>query len=229
MGIAYNTSIVRNGLVLHLDAANPKSYPGSGTVWNDLSGQGNNGTLINSPSFVSSQGGYLTFNGTNQTASVVKPFPNITGTITQEIWLYLNTLSGTRSVLHKGNHYSLQISGTNTYTWADSTVYSYATYGTRTATGIGTTGVWKQIVVTKDSSFSVRVYVNGELRDTRTGFGSSITARDSTLWIVGYSDTDTTPTAPIDGRVSCAKIYNRALSDAEIAQNFEALRGRYGI
>ena len=47
MGIAYNTSIVRDGLVLHLDAANKKSYPGSGTVWSDLSGNDRNGTLLN--------------------------------------------------------------------------------------------------------------------------------------------------------------------------------------
>jgi hypothetical protein len=47
MGIFYNTSIARDGLVLHLDAANKKSYPGTGTTWKDLNGNGNNGTLIN--------------------------------------------------------------------------------------------------------------------------------------------------------------------------------------
>ena len=51
MGIAYNSSIVRDGLVLHLDAANPKSYPGSGTVWKDLSGLGNDGTINSTVSF----------------------------------------------------------------------------------------------------------------------------------------------------------------------------------
>jgi len=59
-------NIVTSGLVLQLDAANTKSYPGSGTTWTDLSGNGNNGTLTNSPTFSSANGGIFTFNGTNQ-------------------------------------------------------------------------------------------------------------------------------------------------------------------
>ena len=59
MGIGHGADIVRNGLVLHLDAANKKSYPGTGTAWNDLSGNSNNGSLLNGTSFNSL--GYLSF------------------------------------------------------------------------------------------------------------------------------------------------------------------------
>jgi len=64
MGIAYNTNIVRDGLLLHLDAANVKSYLGSRTTWNDLSDKGNNGTLVNGPVYSSNGKGSITFDGT---------------------------------------------------------------------------------------------------------------------------------------------------------------------
>jgi hypothetical protein len=60
MGIAYNPAIIRSNLVLCLDAANPKSYPGSGTTWTDLSGFGNNGTLINGVGYSSDNLGSFT-------------------------------------------------------------------------------------------------------------------------------------------------------------------------
>jgi hypothetical protein len=65
MGLSHSPSIATNGLVLCLDAANRKSYPGSGTTWTDLSGNGNNGTLTNGPTYSSANGGSLSFDGTN--------------------------------------------------------------------------------------------------------------------------------------------------------------------
>ena len=229
MSLSHSPSIVTTGLVMCLDAANPRSYPGSGAVWYDISGSEYNATLINSPSYVSTGGSYFTFNGTTQTASVIKPFPNVVGTITSEIWVYFNTVA-TVCLNHKGSHYTLRITN-NTYAWADSSVYSYANYGYTTVTGIDTTGVWKQLVVTKDSSNVVRLYINGVISDTHAAFGSALSATASTLWIVGYSDTDTAPTGSsmLDGRVSISRVYNRDLTAPEVTQNFNALRGRYGI
>ena len=65
MSIAGGPDIVENGLVLHLDAADSNSYPGSGTVWTDLSGNGYNGTLTNGPTFSSSNRGGIVLDGTN--------------------------------------------------------------------------------------------------------------------------------------------------------------------
>jgi len=65
LAIFYNPAIVRDGLVLCLDAANRKSYPGSGTTWTDLSGRGNTGTLTNGPTYSSSNGGSLGFDQVN--------------------------------------------------------------------------------------------------------------------------------------------------------------------
>jgi hypothetical protein len=218
---------ITQNLMLFLDAANPASYSGSGSTWNDLSGNGYNATLINSPTYNSS--GFFSFNGSNQTASIATN-PNIYGVISCEIWVYMNNITSSPCLLHKGGHYTLQISGTNTYYWADSSNYSYANYGNRTATGIGSTGVWKQIVTTKDSSNTVRVYVNGSLLDTRTSFGDVITNNTTTLWIVGYSDTTSTPTsALLNGNVAMCRIYNRELTQQEITINFNSERSRFGI
>jgi len=221
------TSYITQNLMLYLDARNPASYSGSGTTWADISGNGYNATLINSPTH--NAAGYFSFNGSNQTASIATN-PNIYGVISCEIWVYMNNITSYPCLLHKGGHYSLQIAGTNTYYWADSSTYNYASYGLRTATGIGATGVWKQIVSTKDSSNNVKIYINGVLTDTRTGFGDVIVNNTSTLWIVGYSDTTSIPTGNLlNGNVSLCRIYNRELTQSEIINNFNADRSSFGI
>jgi len=83
--------IITDGLVLSLDAANTKSYPGTGTVWKDLSGNGNNGTLVNGPTFNSGNNGSIVFDGVNDYASTT-PVSNLTipqmeGDITYEYWI----------------------------------------------------------------------------------------------------------------------------------------------
>ena len=99
MAVNYNTAIVTNGLVLALDAANTKSYPGSGTTWTDLSANGNNGTLVNTPSYSPNNQGYFTFNGTNQ---AVSSFASTTGfgvtgatpVATMSMWVNFTRRSG---------------------------------------------------------------------------------------------------------------------------------------
>lgn len=216
-----------SGLVLNYDAALSASYPGSGTTWKDLGGYGYNGTLVNSPTYNAS--GYLTFNGTNQTVSASKPNPNLTGQISIEAWFY-NNGTGDMCPVHKGSHFTIRFPTVDSWTWADSTNYSYANFGTRTVANINQTGVWKQIVVTKDASNIVRIYKNGSLADTSGAFGGALTAATSTLWLSGYSDTDTAPTTRLlNGSMSVVRIYNRALSGTEILANFNALRSRYGL
>ena len=69
MGLGHSPSVVTSGLVLALDAGNTKSYPGSGATWTDLSGNGNTGTLQNSPTYSSANSGYFTLNGSTQYAT----------------------------------------------------------------------------------------------------------------------------------------------------------------
>jgi hypothetical protein len=103
MAVNYSPKIITDGLVLYLDAANTRSYPGSGTVWSDLSRGGNNGTLRNGPTFNSGNGGSIVFDGVNDYAS----FPNNTNLdnqkITMENWVYPTiTLSQQGFIFEKG-------------------------------------------------------------------------------------------------------------------------------
>ena len=94
MATLYSPKIVTDGLVLCLDAGNNKSYPSSGTAWNDLSGNNNNGTLTNGPTFTGSFGGSIVFDGTNDyvdlgNISQLKP----TTQITVSAWVYRSTMN----------------------------------------------------------------------------------------------------------------------------------------
>ena len=76
MALQHSPSIVTTGLVMCLDAANRRSYSGSGTAWNDVSGTGNNGTLLNGVSYESTNNGTLVFNGIDQYSSVPQSATN---------------------------------------------------------------------------------------------------------------------------------------------------------
>jgi hypothetical protein len=196
----------------------------------DLLGNGYTSTSYNSPTFSSVGNSSISLNGTNQSFSITKPNPNGGGQISLDMWIYLNSISTTPVIIHKGSHFVFVIYTTNTYSYADSSNYNFGNYGSRTATGIGKTGVWKHIVVTKDISSVVRVYLNGSLADTSPVFGSGISQTTSTLWIGGYSDTDTNPSVNmINGYVGPYKIYNIALTADQVTQNFNATRSRFGI
>jgi hypothetical protein len=93
MGIAYNTSIVRDGLVLYLDAANKKSYSGTGTVWKDLSGQSNNGTLVNGVGYSSDNKGAMAFDGVDDYVDSGEASflgPSLSG-LTVSCWIRIKT------------------------------------------------------------------------------------------------------------------------------------------
>ncbi|NBP55511.1 hypothetical protein EBU71_03030, partial [bacterium] len=85
-------AIVTNGLVLNLDAGNSASYPGTGTTWTDLSGNGNNGTLINGPTYSSSNGGSIVFDGTNDSVNIPISSSLQSQYFTLDAWFKLNSI-----------------------------------------------------------------------------------------------------------------------------------------
>ena len=89
MGIGYNPRIVTDGLVLCLDAANSRSYPRTGTTWTDLKG-GNDGTLTNSPTFDSANGGSIVFDATNE--HVQTNTFSLGDTFSVSFWMYVRQL-----------------------------------------------------------------------------------------------------------------------------------------
>lgn len=225
MGIGYNPRVVTDGLLLCFDAANIKSYPGSGTSWFDLSGKGNTGTLTNGPTYSSADGGTIVFDGTNDkvvTTSIsftnytfdffAKPIGNTLAGSTG-----YNTLAGyssTRRLLWDaiGNfgepgHLLAQVGSGNI-------ISSFP----------ATRNVWNHIAFTYNSSnITATWYING------VSAGSSSAAAQGTWNSQIHIGNYNANAYWMNGNISIVRIYNRALSATEISQNFNATRSRYGI
>ena len=217
------SGVVTNGLVLNLDTANPNSYPGSGTTWTDLSGNGNTGTLTNGPTFSSANGGSLVFDGTNDfidftSDSNLLPTAGLTvsawfKTTVADIWL-VNKTSNVST-----NGYVLISNGAGNMQFAVNGILV-------TTPSVITTGAWINIVGTWTPSTSLLMYQNGALVNTNTtSIPASITNPSITLEI----GRNVAGTDNWNGNLSQLSIYNRALTAAEVSQNFNATRSRYGI
>lgn len=246
MGIAYGTKIVRDGLVLQLDAANTKSYPGTGTTWTDLSGNNNNGTLVNGTGYSNDSKGLLVFDGVDDYVSTPFTYQN-NNDFTMSCWFRTSVtqrcgLMGFRRAYRANDWYQTQcyITGDNlantsgNYLSFDDFNLSSSVFSARRGIFINniivTDNVWRNVVITSNST-GARIYYNsvkvGENLTT-----PSPTRLEAVTFSVGAAGNF--PNAPLggyyfNGNMSAVSFYNRALSESEIAQNFNAARGRYGI
>ena len=222
MAVGYNPKIVTDGLVLALDAGNTKSYPGSGTAWSDLIGS-NNGTLTNGPTYSSADGGYLNFDGTNDYVDVSGSIP-----VSAATFLAWVRLDGDQSHFTGVIFSRSPASGMNFYSTSEQIAYHWNnasnTYNWQSGL-IVPTQEWCMMVVTVTSS-SATAYLcrsSGITSATNTVSHSSITLDAINVGRDSSSGRD------LDGRMSVAMIYNKALTAAEVAQNYNALKGRFGI
>jgi hypothetical protein len=227
--------IVQSGLVLNLDAGVAASYPGSGTTWTDLSGNGNNGTLVNGPTYNSTVGGVIQTDGTNDYVNISgTPISNtITTAVTMSCFMNLTSttlfgsIAGYDNPGSAGQLFSFQVRTSNT----NPALIYFVLYTTQSFIG-GTTGnayvsvpysTWKHVVGTYDGN-SVKMYLDGVLTNSDSASGSFAA---SALNVRLGSDVSRNRWAT--GSWNNFSIYNRALTAVEIQQNFNALRGRYGI
>ena len=221
MGIIYGAKpIVSNGLVFCVDAKDKQSYVGSGTAWNDLVNS-NNGTLTNGPVH---NGDYFTFDGTNDFSTHGNNSSvQFTNNFSAEIWLRPHTVDQDTTVFSRDN-------GSNRQWWIflqnnESIWFSIDDVGNaQSPTGLYTANTWFHICGTYNGS-SVINYVNGTARTTTTGVSGNVNSGTAALNIGNRDNND----RHLDGDVGCARLYNRALSAAEVLQNFNAQRARFGI
>lgn len=210
--------IVTSGLVMHLDAGNAASYPGSGTAWTDLSGNSNNGTLTNGPTYSAADGGQIVFDGVNDFVSCGNAANLQLATFTIEAWFKANnTNSGFRGIISKNFAWGLLLENNNLVT------YDFGGGAPRsTAINCGD-NVWRQaaLVVSGGGSNNAVVYVNSAAALTTT---ISISNQTSELR-VGANDL----TQLLAGNVAIGRVYNIALNASQVAQNFNANRGRFGL
>jgi hypothetical protein len=234
MSLSRGPKIISNGLVLYLDAANNKSYPGSGTSWNDLSGNGRNLTLTNGPTFNASNIGTLVFDGTNDYA-VVNPVSAF-NIYCISMWFkpttIINSVSAYKPLIHFKSSTSKYISfGDTTNRVANEYITIVQEPGDkRTAVNDGgslSAGGWYNIVFNYESS-QYNIYINNTLKSTTIGSSTGnvplITDPDF-IYLNSYEGTS----GYLDSSLSMCMIYNRTLSASEILQNYNITRKRYGL
>ena len=224
MALSYGPSIITDGLVLCLDAGDGLSYPGTGATWTDLSGRGNHGTLVNGVGYNEKS---LVFDGVNDyIASFPSQLSGI-GSNTINVWFKTmitsrNGLCGTRqSSANTGWVLTVNINAAGNLTY-------FHTGGSilEVAAGI-TTNTWYCATSTYDvSSATVKLYINGNQIGASSSF--STIASSTFNGVIGAED-ENFNTEFLSGSISQVSIYNKALTASEIQQNFNSLRGRFGV
>jgi hypothetical protein len=229
MAFGNGPKIVTSGLVVSLDAADRNSYAGSGTTWFDLSGNENNGSLINGPTYTSSYQGTIIYDGTDDAVSIPDWMANITGGFTIQSIAMPTEYSGIEPAL-----WGIYNTGGTYCRWNSNTsilVYLNGKGSTNLVASINTTNninkFWDFTLTYDSGSTTTRGYING---------------------LQVYSNTTTNVALPLDTRVTAVgryatagniydfkgnygifKAYNRALSAAEVLQNYNATKSRFGL
>ena len=222
MAFNFSPRIVTDGLVLYLDAANSKSIVSGSTTWNDLSRGGNNGTLINGPTFNSGSGGSIVFDGSNDYA-LISPISNITY-CTYVLWLkwgesgVFNTIFGNETG-GSLNAFGIRQRANNNYMLAPgggspSIVESTA--------DLSTYSNWHMITALINGG-KAQIYINGILKAEANYTGQNTSSNNfyiGALYSLGEA---------FLGNISIVQIYNRALSSQEVLQNYNATKTRFGL
>lgn len=225
MTVAYSPNIVTDGLIMHLDAANQRSYSGSGSTWTDLTGV-NNATLTNNPTYSTNNKGEFTFNGVSQYATVttVTGINAPIGAHSIEMVVKFGEVPTTRQWL-----LLLGLTNTGSHHWLYKASTGVLSIGVFNATQINslvpTPGEWVHLCATVSEN-GLYVYKNGSLHESNVMSTSlSIPATSAPLTIAEAKAGE----AYFAGTVGSVKIYNRMLLESEVTQNFTAIRGRYSL
>jgi hypothetical protein len=226
MALSHSPSIVTDGLVLCLDAGNPKSYPGSGTTWTDLSGNGNNGTLVNGVGY---SNGALSFDGVNDEVQITNYNQSL---YHLNCWLYLNstiTASSSNGFFNYGSpsqpgvdfgSVTGLVSGETLTIMYENPSNTYR----RTSITENISSGWNSITFNwNDSSYDI--YINSISKTTTFGTSTGhvpLIIPTNLTFGYGYSST-----IKFAGNIAQVSTYNRALTASEIQQNYNALKSRF--
>lgn len=222
---------VITNLDLALDANDTNSYPGTGNTWSTLYGS-YDGTITNSPTFQSGTPAYFDFSNssTEQSVDISQNLWSSVGDFAMEIWFWMDTQVNNNRIIDSltggssdfffirwssGFNYRMSANGTSVFNVTDTT------------SGRWDTGEWHQFVVTRDGT-EVRAYRNGTKINTITGVTTNTYTADNTIQIAN-SAVNTNLSNGLDGRVSIARYYGAALSDADVTQNFNADKDKFGL
>jgi len=218
--------IVTNGLVLCLDAADKKSYPGSGTNWTDLSGNNNTGVLTNGPAFNSLNGGSIVFDGVDDYVAPSNAI-NLSNTFTILSWIKTSTLAGGDYIVYGSdangadNWFGINNNAVNLFATEIADVNNF----TLTGGTIASTSVWYFIGATVNIN-TVKVYLNGNEQNSVVK-AFTIGAWNSISNSIGRRANLSQRYFP--GNIANVIVYNRVLTAAEVLQNYNTTKGRFGF
>lgn len=212
--------LIKNGLVLYLDAGDTASYPGTGTTWFDLSSNGRNATMVGTIPFSSNYFG--PFSDSNYfSMSNIGLVPR-TNDFTWSVWIYYNSTDTSDTIIENG-------SWTDTLLWRYENGTTITVYTESILAGSFSwtrlLGTWYNLVLMRSSSVCY-FYVNGVSTGTPFSFTTDVNLANTTMFIGRSQHTTGQAT---DGRISTVSMYNRALTVGEISQNFNSLRNRYRV
>jgi len=218
MALIHSPNVITNGLVLCLDAANIKSYSGSGSTWTDLSGNGNNVTLFNFPAYSTLNGGMLTFNGSYGVTSSTSVLSSTA--YTKIAWFRFAGLGGANNIMSGNGGDHAFWGGNSTKLRAGHQNTGYVALESTTNLVVNT---WYFGAVTFNTTTGWKLYLNGILEAT----SSNTTTFNGVgnIEIGGFGGAANL----LYGNVAIASVYNRVLTDVEIQQNFNVMRGRFGL
>ncbi len=216
-------NIVTNGLVLYLDAANPRSYVSGSTAWNDLSTFGNNGTLVNGPTFNSANGGSIVFDGVNDYVNIPDSAAlRLNGNFTISLWhrgiTKTNTFPGP---LFKGNSGAGGLGYILFYTSVSNGEMWFKRENQQFPLSSAVNTFWSHITFTYDGT-NIRGYLNGSY-NYLSGTVTFSTNTDTTSLQLGRADQFGNAT------IANLSMYNKSLTQEEILQNYNATKGRFGL
>jgi hypothetical protein len=246
-------NIVANGLVFNYDAANASSYSGIGNTAYDVSGSGATIALTNGPTFSPLNSGSIVFDGTNDYIEAPhSSILNISGSITVEVWIYMTSLSnsGDMNLICKYSN----AGGSSNQSWilfkSTGSYSAFSPNGTAgnnefvwLATSAGSTGgafigtgeqvlanTWYNVVAIYNSfNEKIEIYTNGQLKSSATRTGQTSGVLSTNLRNLQIGGTPLDGTRYVQGRIPVARVFNRALTQQEILQNYNALKSRYGL
>jgi hypothetical protein len=224
------SNIITDGLVLHLDAGNTSSYPGTGTIWNDLTGNGNNGTLTNGPVYNSSNGGTMSFDGVNDYVQIsqTNDFKFGTGDFCYDLWFNANDISN----VNGGFWDRILFMGYNVWNNSFSIDVSPSGCRVRLNDAIITTSViqkntWFNLLFQRNNGV-MYAFINGVLDKQKNSSYNMDNAANYDLSI-GFAGNITSNGSYFNGDIPVVKVYNKSLTEQEVLQNYNATKGRFGL
>ena len=223
-GGTYQTlGLVTTGLTMWLDANDPASYPGSGATWFDLSGNGADQTLVNSPAYTPGTPSYFSFDGVSQysTGSALVLPPN---TYSKMVWFQINLGFDNNLVSSATGGHFMFFASTPTLWAGNANEPPYAGGGAfGSATAFDPATWYCATVVFSDPQISL--YVNGVLDQFDPTYSASGHGGDGTTNLACFGAGSNL----LNGSIAEVYCYGQALTATQVLQNFNATRSKYGV